>query len=164
MQTPPDHDSQGTPPQRPHHHGSRIAPMVLVVSSSPTRRHALARVLERDDLAFDMAGSVDDARRALADAPTLEAVVVDVPQCSAATIRFVREVGERQLAALVVCPLVSFDEAVEAMRAGAADIVPAASTDRELSRREALDSMKPLRSLLKMVRNGCETMASTANP
>ncbi|MGQ0627310.1 MAG: hypothetical protein ACT4PL_04320 [Phycisphaerales bacterium] len=111
------------------------APMVLVVSASAARRTSLAGTMERDDLACGIAESVDEARVALTEGATIEAVVVDVPRCTAAALRFVRELGERQIAALLVCPDVSFDDAVEAMRAGAADIVPPAALEKDLSRR-----------------------------
>ncbi len=128
-----------TPSPLNHHtHGKpNKGPMVLVVAASAARRQAIAASFERADLSFNLAEDVDDARCILDnnELHTFEAVIFDVPSCTPAALRFVREIEQRRIAALLVCPQVSFDDAVEAMRAGAADIVPTSAADRELPRR-----------------------------
>jgi len=128
MSTSPNHSTSGAP---------LTGPLVLVVAASPTRRQAIAAAFELANLSYNLAEDVDDARCILDNNQlhTYEAVIFDVPACSPAALRFVREIEQRRIAALLICPQVSFDEAVEAMRAGAADIVPTSACDRELPRR-----------------------------
>jgi hypothetical protein len=64
-----------------------------------------------------------------------EAVVLDTDRCGADALRFVKAMGDRRIATVIVCPNVSFDEAVEAMRAGACDIVSSTVKPIELQRR-----------------------------
>ncbi|MBY0309144.1 MAG: hypothetical protein K2Q09_10420, partial [Phycisphaerales bacterium] len=70
-----------------------------------------------------------------AGARAFDAVVIDTPVCTPAAMKLMRELGQRHIAALLVCPRVSFEQAVEVMRTGAADIVPADVKPRELCRR-----------------------------
>ena len=128
MSTSPNHSTPDAP---------LTGPLVLVVAASPSRRQAIAAAFELANLTYNLAEDVDDARCILDNNQlhTYEAVIFDVPACSPAALRFVREIEQRRIAALLICPQVSFDEAVEAMRAGAADIVPTSACDRELPRR-----------------------------
>ncbi|MGD9688571.1 MAG: hypothetical protein AB7K52_03590 [Phycisphaerales bacterium] len=105
------------------------SPLVLVVSANSDRRATLASAMRRDNLSCAFADSTEAARTlvrarvARGNESPFEAVLVDLPSCTASALRLVRELGERHIPAVLVCPNVSFDEAVEAMRAGAADIV-----------------------------------------
>jgi hypothetical protein len=64
-----------------------------------------------------------------------EVVLYDLPRVSPKALGFLRDLGDHDLAALVVCPEVSFDEAVQAMRAGACDIICGQVKARDISRR-----------------------------
>jgi DNA-binding response OmpR family regulator len=123
---------------KPHHTTRAV---LLVVSPSPARRAALARTLRAGDLACGCASSVDEAA-ALLDAPkndpdalAYHAVLIDTPACSDEALSLVRSLGHRHVPAVLVCPALSFDDALAAMRAGAADVVPAEVKPRELLRR-----------------------------
>lgn len=117
---------------------------VLIVANSADRRMALTRMLRSsgDGSAHEViCGLAESAETALgmlgapAGPPRFELVVFDLPRCSPQALRFVRALGERKVATVLVCPSVSFDEAVEAMRAGASDIVSATIKPGELLRR-----------------------------
>lgn len=117
---------------------------MLVVSAHADRREMLAAAIRPEAQVCAFAESVEEAlelwadqpRRGSANLPRYEAVVVDIPACTPAALRAVRTWGERRVAAVLVCPNVSFDDAVEAMRAGAADVVSlGGSKPRELGRR-----------------------------
>jgi DNA-binding response OmpR family regulator len=126
------------------------SPRVLIVSTSPDRLNELARAVRASDAVCTLATSIgsaleileDDVRRAelrvgasRPRVPGYEVVVYDLARCSGPALRFVRDLGDRSLATMIVCPDVSFDEAVQAMRAGACDIVSGVIKPRELSRR-----------------------------
>ncbi|MFN0012117.1 MAG: hypothetical protein ACKVS8_10800 [Phycisphaerales bacterium] len=116
------------------------APMVLVVSACPLRRESLARAMLADNLPCSLTDSIDAAvvilgpNRAAAAGP-YEAVLVDLPACTPEALRAVRQFGARRVAAVLVCPTVSFDDAVAAMRAGAADVVNASIKPKDLGKR-----------------------------
>lgn len=120
-------------------HGASGSPRVLIVAQSVDRRQDLTRALTEGDVICGLAECTTDALDMLvtraSGLPAFEAVIYDLPRCSPAALKFVRELGERRVATVLVCPQVSFDEAVEAMRAGAADIVSASIKPRELQRR-----------------------------
>jgi CheY-like chemotaxis protein len=138
-----------TPHNGPHEqHGVPAhGPAVLVVATSADRRRALVSAMRTGALACTTADSLDHALSALtgaapstsghtgpADLP-FEAVLIDLPKCSPPALRLIRALGERHIASVLICPEISFDDAVEAMRAGASDILPASLSTRELSRR-----------------------------
>jgi len=133
---------------------SDTSPVVLVVASSSDRRATLGSAMKQDNLVCAFADSTDAAislvrtRLARREAIPFQVVLVDLPACSPAALRFVRELGEQQIASVLVCPTVSFDEAVEAMRAGASDIVTSGVLPRELGRR---------------VRSACDHLAGPAS-
>jgi len=129
---------------------ARPHPRVLVFSHRADRAHDLLDALIGSELDCRVAASADDAMNTIrkdADAAATrevagkeaiahyEAIIIDVTNCTAAVLRMVRELGDRQVATVIVCPNVSFDEAVEAMRAGAADIVSTTIKPVELQRR-----------------------------
>ncbi len=115
-------------------------PRILIIASSDARRDALCTAMRAGDVICGLAESTQAALSLLDDpagarAPRFDVVVLDVPVCGATTLRFIRDLGDRSVAALVVCPSVSFDEAVEAMRAGACDIVSSSIKPREFVKR-----------------------------
>jgi CheY-like chemotaxis protein len=143
--TPPSEPPSGMPHDRgagERGAGSGIptGPQVLVVAERRDRRESLQRTVEQDALDCLCVESSEEALRRLnATGPegrsSIEVVVLDLARCGSAALGFVRELGDRQIATVIVCPNVSFDEAVEAMRAGASDIIPATTKPRELLRR-----------------------------
>jgi len=120
-------------------------PRVLVVAAHADRRELIAAAIRPEAQVCAFAETLDEALALWTDArgrgwpaPRYEAVVLEVPSCSAATLKAVRAFGKRRVAAVVVCAAVSFDEAVEAMRAGAADVVSLGHVNgqpKELGRR-----------------------------
>lgn len=113
---------------------------ILIVASSDARRDALSSALRPGNVICGLAESTQAATTLLDDPvmarqPRFDVVVLDVPVCGATTLRFIRTLGDRGVGALVVCPHVSFDEAVEAMRAGACDIVSSSIKPKELLKR-----------------------------
>jgi ActR/RegA family two-component response regulator len=119
---------------------------VLIVSSSDERLDALARAFRSQDVICTLAGSVEEAlgliepvpetgRGSRGGAGRFEAVLYDLPRVSSKALGFLRNLGEHDVAALIVCPEVSFDEAVQAMRAGACDIICGPVKARDISRR-----------------------------
>ena len=120
--------------------GKRLVPQVLIVASGAERRAALSRAIRGEDVLCRMADTQRDAmeivRRNSGDGVLpFEAVVLDTDRCGADALRFVKAMGDRRIATVIVCPNVSFDEAVEAMRAGACDIVSSTVKPIELQRR-----------------------------
>jgi DNA-binding NarL/FixJ family response regulator len=117
------------------------APRVLIVSASPGRLDELTRAMRQDEVVCGLCQSMDEALSMLptgerrAPRQAYEVVVCDLVRCSPAALRFVREVGERDVATIILCPDVTFDEAVQAMRAGASDIVSGTIRPRDLQRR-----------------------------
>lgn len=135
-----------------------VSPRVLIVAQSVDRRQDLTRAMTGGDVVCGLAESTGDALDMLASRPSglpaFEAVIYDLPRCSAQALKFVRDLGERRVPTVLVCPQVSFDEAVEAMRAGAADIVSANIKPRELQRR--------VRSAIAQQRCGCDDQPAEA--
>ncbi len=117
------------------------APRVLIVSASPGRLDELTRAMRQDEVVCGLCQSMDEALSMLpaterrATRTSYEVVVCDLVRCSPAALRFVRELGERDVATIILCPDVTFDEAVQAMRAGASDIVSGTIRPRDLQRR-----------------------------
>lgn len=115
------------------------SPRILIVSASPDRRESLTRALRAEDAVCGLADSPAAAYDMLGPAaratPRFEVVLLDLPKCSSQALRFVRDLGDRRVSTVLVCPDVSFDEAVQAMRAGACDIVSGAVRPRELCKR-----------------------------
>lgn len=128
--------------------------MVLVVAETPARRESLARAIMHDNLPCALADSLaaaegiltTSAPRGHAETGTrgtgpvegtgpYDVVVVDVPACTASALRLVRRLGGTSVATVLVCPAVSFDDAVRAMRAGANDVVAANIRPAELVQR-----------------------------
>lgn len=138
-----DHHDQPHDAQRAAGTPTPPSPRVLVVSQSDARRTAWCALARSADVVCGLAESAQGALSLLdasghpaeARARQYEVVVFDVPACNPAALRFIRELGDRDVPALVVCPSVTFDEAVEVMRAGACDIVPSTAKPRELLRR-----------------------------
>ncbi len=138
-----DHEEPlGTGASRPAASGGGVpSPVVLVIASNSERRASLASAMRQDNLSCAFADSTDAAmtlvraRVARHESIPFQVVLVDLPTCNASALRFVRELGEQQIASVLVCPSVSFDEAVEAMRAGASDIVTSGVIPTELGRR-----------------------------
>lgn len=112
---------------------------ILIVSANPDRRESLTRALRTEDAVCGLAESASAAISMLGPGtrvdPRFEVVVLDLPRCSSQALRFVRDLGDRRVSTVLVCPDVSFDEAVQAMRAGACDIVSGAVRPRELCKR-----------------------------
>jgi DNA-binding response OmpR family regulator len=117
--------------------------VVLVVSADAGRRAWMDRSLKQDDLQCELASSPADALGLLArgargkrdSAPSYAAALVDTVACTPATLKLLAELTSRDIAPVVLCPDMSFDEAVAAMRAGAADIVSTTIAARDLTKR-----------------------------
>ncbi len=136
----------GPTDDRPERTGSsgpspkRATPRVLVIAPTDERREAWTTALRGCDVVCGLTGTFEQGLELLRE-PTrqggqrFEIVVLDVPACNPGTLRFIRAAGEHDVPSLIVCPRVSFDEAVEAMRAGACDIISAQLKPRELVRR-----------------------------
>jgi DNA-binding response OmpR family regulator len=139
--------------QREHEldHDGAPARRVVIISTDARRRRELSRALADDNVVCALCQSTDECIELLRPEPTgpalprYEAVVYDLPRCNEQALDFVRELGDQHVPTVIVCPTVSFDEAVEAMRAGAADIVSASIKPRELQRRlrSALNQSEP---------------------
>lgn len=120
-------------------------PRVLIVSASPERQSALTRSMRHDGLNCTLAQSTDEALHILVPRERhesnvnqndgFELVIYDLERCSAPAMRFVRELADLDVSTVILCPQVSFDEAVQAMRAGAADIVSGNVRGREVAKR-----------------------------
>lgn len=118
---------------------------ILIVCASAERARTLTRAAIHDDAVCTIAESIPAASGMLGrpsassgNAPAqrrFEGVVLDVARCTPAALRFVRELDELRIRTVIVCPEVSFDEAVEAMRAGAADVLTGGLKNEELSSR-----------------------------
>lgn len=127
--------------------GSRKSALrVLIVSSSDDRLDTLAKAFRSQDVICTLVASVEEALGLIEPAPEterktrgvagrFEVVLYDLPRVSPKALGFLRDLGDHDLAALVVCPEVSFDEAVQAMRAGACDIICGQVKARDISRR-----------------------------
>ena len=136
----PKDDPQPRPSQGAATAAPARAPLVLVVSACADRREALARAMKQDDLPCSLTDSIAAAVGILGPsrehaAGDYEAVIVDLPACTPEALRAVRQFGARRVAAVLVCPHVTFDDAVAAMRAGAADVVHASIKPKDLGRR-----------------------------
>ncbi|MBA4029089.1 MAG: hypothetical protein C0475_08160 [Planctomyces sp.] len=107
----------------------------LVISLNQARRDALLEAALEAGTRAEPCDSPEAALDLLDRGYQL--IVYDVPRCTAGALRFVRQMGRRELATVLVCPDVSFDEAVEAMRAGACDIVSGRIGTPEVARRIA---------------------------
>ncbi|MFT3684124.1 MAG: hypothetical protein QM783_04210 [Phycisphaerales bacterium] len=118
---------------------------VLIVAHDARRRSWIDKAIKQNNLTCEAA---DSSARALMlvlkhdghgmtgdGAKAFDAVVIDTPVCTPAAMKLMRELGQRHIATLLVCPQVSFEQAVEVMRTGAADIVPANVKPRELCKR-----------------------------
>lgn len=115
---------------------------VLIVAASAARREALCRSVRDEDAVCILTESMTEAMSLMQRHPADDeaqgpfgAVIVDVAACTPAALRFVREMDERHVPVVIVCPSVSFDEAVEAMRAGATDIIATTAKAGEMRRR-----------------------------
>lgn len=133
--------------------GGAGTPSVLVVASTPARRTALVRAMRLGDVACGCVASVNEAAAVLAAGPAAgtgavgpavaepadrgayDAVLIDVPDCTDGALEAVRALTRHDLPALVVCATTDLDRTVAALRAGAADVIPAGLRPRELSRR-----------------------------
>lgn len=126
------------------------AARVLVISAVPARVEALTRALKRNTEAPRGAkhdfhcGAAESSAHALEQilpergsgrGARFDAVVLDCARCDAQALRFVRELTDLEVASVIVCAQVSFDEAVQAMRAGAGDILSGATRLKELPAR-----------------------------
>lgn len=126
---------------REQHAGAEHSTKVLVVSATAARRSQLSRAFRQASLGCGCVASLDEAVAVVCRSEVdgrgagYEAVVVDLPACTPLALRAVRALDERRVAALLICPSVCFDEAIEAMRAGAADVVSASIKPRELTAR-----------------------------
>jgi DNA-binding response OmpR family regulator len=137
---------------------------ILIVAHDARRRSWIDKAIKQNDLTCEAADSSAEALMlvqkyegaaggSLGDKP-FDAVVIDTPVCTPAAMKLMRELGQRQIATLLVCPQVTFEQAVEVMRTGAADIVPADVKPRELCKR--------LRAALKIDPAATETTAPAA--
>lgn len=116
---------------------------ILIVAHDARRRSWIDKAIKQNDLTCEAADSSAEALMLVqkyegaschGDKP-FDAVVIDTPVCTPAAMKLMRELGQRHIATLLVCPQVSFEQAVEVMRTGAADIVPADVKPRELCKR-----------------------------
>lgn len=116
---------------------------VLIVAHDARRRSWIDKAIKQNDLTCEAADSSAEALMLVQKYDgagcngdkAFDAVVIDTPVCTPAAMKLMRELGQRHIATLLVCPQVSFEQAVEVMRTGAADIVPADVKPRELCKR-----------------------------
>ncbi|MBX9737542.1 MAG: hypothetical protein K2X32_11505, partial [Phycisphaerales bacterium] len=113
---------------------------VLIVSGSIEKLDGLSRALATNELRCTTVQSAKPAvelvlSSASGRASQYELVVLHTERCSPAAMKFVREMSDLDVATVLVCPQVSFDEAVQAMRAGAIDIVSGTVRGKDLQRR-----------------------------
>jgi hypothetical protein len=113
---------------------------VLIVSGSIEKLDGLSRALATNELRCTTVQSAKPAvelvlSSASGRASQYELVVLHTERCSPAAMKFVREMSDLDVATVLVCPQVSFDEAVQAMRAGASDIVSGTVRGKDLQRR-----------------------------
>lgn len=115
---------------------------VLIVSAAAERLEALTRSMRQDDLFCAVANTTDAALNLLLPRDSengagarYELVIYDLEKCSAAAMRFVRELTDLDVASILICPNVSFDDAVQAMRAGASDIISGCLKTKEMHKR-----------------------------
>ena len=133
-------------PRDKHQHDrneDRDPSRILIVAHDARRRSWIDKAIKQNDLTCEAADSSAEALMlvmkyqggsACGD-KAFDAVVIDTPVCTPAAMKLMRELGQRQIATLLVCPQVTFEQAVEVMRTGAADIVPADVKPRELCKR-----------------------------
>ncbi len=155
--SPLNHDRNANAPQ----HACRV----LVVAGDAQRRAWVNKALKQDDCSCAGADSTAEALTILSkyeggSEAAFDAVVIDVPACTPAALKLVRALGLRRVPALLICPHVTFDEAVAVMKAGATDIVGTDVKPRELTKRvRAAVKQKQTTPARK---NGAEkTMAAT---
>lgn len=130
-------------PRIPHdRHEERDPTRVLIVAHDAGRRVWIDKAIKQNDLTCEAADSSAEALMLVLKhdggpdgEKAYDAVVIDTPVCTPAAMKLMRELGQRHIAALLVCPQVSFEQAVEVMRTGAADIIPADIKPRELCKR-----------------------------
>ncbi len=113
---------------------------VLIVSGSAEKLDGLCRALKTDELRCTTVHTAKPGvemvlGQAKGSGTQYELVVLHTERCSPAAMKFVREMSDLDVATVLVCPHVSFDEAVQAMRAGASDIVSGAVRGKDLQRR-----------------------------
>ncbi len=125
---------------------------VLVIAPDASRRAWVDRALKQDSCRTDVVNSAAEALSLLVQAerragkapggvgprpgqPRFDAAVIDADDCTPATLKLVGELGARQIASVLLCGSVSFDQALAAMRAGASDIVGTDVKPKELIRR-----------------------------
>ncbi|HZW06830.1 MAG TPA: hypothetical protein VFF65_06875 [Phycisphaerales bacterium] len=141
-------------------HEDRDPSRILIVAHDARRRSWIDKAIKQNDLTCEAADSSAEALMLVMkhDCGTgegcvkaFDAVVIDTPVCTPAAMKLMRELGQRHIATLLVCPQVTFEQAVEVMRTGAADIVPADVKPRELCKR--------LRAALKIDPAHSETSA-----
>lgn len=116
------------------------AGVVLVITDNSARKHALTKAMRRDDMSYACADSLEAGLGLVRSADRgnsarYSACVLDCRKCSSSIIKVVRELGSRRIATVVVCPEMTFDDALRALRAGAVDVVPAGIKPSELARR-----------------------------
>lgn len=139
-------------------------PKVLIVAQDAGRRAGLDKAFKQDQLPCELADSAASAIQLLVKCEKgkrqaeefYQAAVIDAEACTPATIKLVRELGARHIAAVLLCPNVTFDEAVAVMRAGAADIVSADIKPREL--------LKRVRAACKIVPGIAQAAAAAPSP
>lgn len=133
-------------------------PRVLIVSGNAERLDSLTRTMRQDDVICGLAGTTDAALKLVmtparpGKGARYEVVLYDLERCSPGALNFVREMAELDVATIIICPDVSFDEAVQAMRAGASDIVSGHLKPRDLHKR--------VRSAILQQRNQIERAAA----
>lgn len=117
---------------------------ILIVAHDARRRSWIDKAIKQNDLTCEAADSSAEALMLVMKHDNgcgegcdkaFDAVVIDTPVCTPAAMKLMRELGQRHIATLLVCPQVTFEQAVEVMRTGAADIVPADVKPRELCKR-----------------------------
>lgn len=115
-------------------------PSVLVVAATAARRAALARAMRMGDVDCGCVATVDEAARILTrharrDEIGYQGLLIDLPDGDERSFHALRALERHAVPAVLVCPETSFDLALAALRAGAADIVPSSTRPKELSRR-----------------------------
>lgn len=146
---------------RPERGGSGVVrtPMVLIVAADATRRAALSRMIRSEPVVCRLVNDAQTALRlleVLSGSPNvgIDCLVLDTKACDNASKELVSAARGFGVGSLIICPEVSFDQAVEAMRAGATDIVGSGVKPLELCRRVRVILTHSLRSAERVVSNG----------
>jgi len=139
--------------------GAVRTPMVLIVAADAARRAALSRMIRSEAVVCRLVNDAQTALRLIevlsgSQGVGIDCLVLDTNACDQASKVLVSAARGFGVGSLIICPDVSFDQAVEAMRAGATDIVGSGVKPAELCRRVRAILVQSLRLAERAVSNG----------